>query len=100
MRDGVQVPDGSIEDIDDTDPYACRDTNGDVCDDRTDTGVNGTDGDPANDGDYANGISDAGEIVDPISNPNPNPEGTSDRKSSACGAGASSMPLTSCLAWA
>ena len=54
-------------DVDPADPFVCQDTDGDSCDDCTNTGADGSGGDPSNDGPDAdgNGICDAGEPPPP-----------------------------------
>ncbi len=54
------------EDLDPTDPYVCRDVDGDGCDDCSQTGNNGSGGNIANDGpDFdADGLCDDGDLDD------------------------------------
>ncbi|MCP3978439.1 MAG: hypothetical protein GY716_03775, partial [bacterium] len=48
--DGVLAGSGPNDDVDDTDPNRCRDTDGDECDDCSVTGADGSGGDVDNDG--------------------------------------------------
>ncbi len=74
--DGVEGPGGSNEDLDDSDPNVCRDSDGDGCDDCSLTGADGSGGDPLNDGPDADGdgVCDSGTTADPGAEPNPQGE--------------------------
>ncbi|MCK6455317.1 MAG: hypothetical protein L6Q92_02120 [Phycisphaerae bacterium] len=91
--DGVEGPGGTDEDLDDSDPHVCRDVDGDGCDDCSQTGADGSGGDPMDDGPDADGdgICDAGDDDNPAPQPTP-PCGT-------CGPGMTPLVTLTLAGW-